>query len=84
MMGHDLTCFFLPPACYLTKSLYCLLQYISLRYIFRYFTLFTSLMQIEIFPYSVFYIFFEQYLDIWRIALINIAIALGQYYNTWL
>ncbi|XP_050231627.1 uncharacterized protein LOC126680534 [Mercurialis annua] len=34
-------------------------------------------LQIDIFPYSVFYIFFEQYLDIWRIALINIAIALG-------
>lgn len=35
-------------------------------------------MQMDIFPYSVFYIFFEQYLDIWRIALINIAIALGE------
>jgi Niemann-Pick C1 protein len=34
-------------------------------------------LKIEIFPYSVFYIFFEQYLDIWRIALINIAVALG-------
>eukprot|EP00257_Ricinus_communis_P008945 XP_002527152.2 NPC intracellular cholesterol transporter 1 isoform X1 [Ricinus communis] len=34
-------------------------------------------LKIDIFPYSVFYIFFEQYLDIWRIALINIAIALG-------
>ncbi|XP_050366394.1 uncharacterized protein LOC126784899 isoform X2 [Argentina anserina] len=34
-------------------------------------------LKMEIFPYSVFYIFFEQYLDIWRIALINIAIALG-------
>ncbi|ONH92496.1 hypothetical protein PRUPE_8G178600 [Prunus persica] len=33
--------------------------------------------QMDIFPYSVFYIFFEQYLDIWRTALINIAIALG-------
>ncbi|XP_019054366.1 PREDICTED: Niemann-Pick C1 protein-like isoform X2 [Nelumbo nucifera] len=32
---------------------------------------------IEIFPYSVFYMFFEQYLDIWRTALINLAIALG-------
>lgn len=38
------------------------------------------LMQMDIFPYSVFYIFFEQYLDIWRIALINIAIALGGYF----
>ncbi|XP_058098545.1 uncharacterized protein LOC131243314 isoform X2 [Magnolia sinica] len=34
-------------------------------------------LKIDIFPYSVFYIFFEQYLDIWRTALINIAIALG-------
>ncbi|PRQ25180.1 putative protein patched/dispatched [Rosa chinensis] len=34
-------------------------------------------LKMDIFPYSVFYIFFEQYLDIWRIALINIAIALG-------
>ncbi|KAK9286900.1 hypothetical protein L1049_015307 [Liquidambar formosana] len=34
-------------------------------------------LKIDIFPYSMFYIFFEQYLDIWRTALINIAIALG-------
>nr|CAN68425.1 hypothetical protein VITISV_038862 [Vitis vinifera] len=34
-------------------------------------------LKIQIFPYSVFYMFFEQYLDIWRTALINIAIALG-------
>ncbi|KAF8410301.1 hypothetical protein HHK36_002827 [Tetracentron sinense] len=34
-------------------------------------------LKIHIFPYSVFYMFFEQYLDIWRTALINIAIALG-------
>ncbi|KAK8582603.1 hypothetical protein V6N13_069377 [Hibiscus sabdariffa] len=34
-------------------------------------------LKMQIFPYSVFYIFFEQYLDIWRIALTNIAIALG-------
>ncbi|WOL10757.1 Niemann-Pick C1 protein-like [Canna indica] len=34
-------------------------------------------LKIEIFPYSVFYIFFEQYLDIWKTALINISIALG-------
>ncbi|KAK1322345.1 hypothetical protein QJS10_CPA03g02418 [Acorus calamus] len=32
---------------------------------------------IDIFPYSVFYIFFEQYLDIWRTSLINISIAMG-------
>ncbi|KAL3655161.1 hypothetical protein CASFOL_000947 [Castilleja foliolosa] len=36
-----------------------------------------SLMQIDIFPYSVFYMFFEQYLDIWKTALINLAIAIG-------
>ncbi|XP_065864984.1 uncharacterized protein [Euphorbia lathyris] len=34
-------------------------------------------LKIEIFPYSVFYIFFEQYLDIWRVALVNIVLALG-------
>ncbi|CAL9782679.1 unnamed protein product [Musa acuminata subsp. burmannicoides] len=34
-------------------------------------------LKMEIFPYSVFYIFFEQYLDIWRTALINISIGLG-------
>ncbi|XP_059647380.1 uncharacterized protein LOC132293774 isoform X2 [Cornus florida] len=34
-------------------------------------------LKIHIFPYSVFYIFFEQYLDIWETALINIVIALG-------
>ncbi|KAH9654809.1 SSD domain-containing protein [Citrus sinensis] len=34
-------------------------------------------LKINIFPYSVFYIFFEQYLDIWRVALINIAVALA-------
>ncbi|XP_004491642.1 uncharacterized protein [Cicer arietinum] len=34
-------------------------------------------LKMDIFPYSVFYIFFEQYLDVWNIALINIAIALG-------
>ncbi|XP_022140528.1 Niemann-Pick C1 protein [Momordica charantia] len=34
-------------------------------------------LKMDIFPYSVFYIFFEQYLDIWKIALINIAVALG-------
>ncbi|KAK7840310.1 npc intracellular cholesterol transporter 1 [Quercus suber] len=37
----------------------------------------SSSLQMNIFPYSVFYIFFEQYLDIWKIALINISIALG-------
>ncbi|KAF4382786.1 hypothetical protein G4B88_021569 [Cannabis sativa] len=34
-------------------------------------------LKMQIFPYSVFYIFFEQYLDIWRIALTDIALALG-------
>ncbi|GAV60134.1 Patched domain-containing protein [Cephalotus follicularis] len=34
-------------------------------------------LKIDIFPYSIHYIFFEQYLDIWRVALINIAVALG-------
>lgn len=38
--------------------------------------LFTS-MQIEVFPYAVFYMFFEQYLNIWKTALINLAIAIG-------
>ncbi|XP_056169601.1 uncharacterized protein LOC115672607 isoform X2 [Syzygium oleosum] len=37
----------------------------------------SSSLKMDIFPYSVFYIFFEQYLDIWRVALMNIAIALG-------
>ncbi|KAG5030500.1 hypothetical protein JHK85_014482 [Glycine max] len=35
------------------------------------------LQKIEIFPYSVFYMFFEQYLHIWKTALINLAIAIG-------
>ncbi|MCL7041699.1 hypothetical protein MKW94_028850 [Papaver nudicaule] len=34
-------------------------------------------LNIEMFPYAKFYIFFEQYLDIWRTALINIAVALA-------
>ncbi|KAK4781437.1 hypothetical protein SAY86_015539 [Trapa natans] len=34
-------------------------------------------LKMEIFPYSVFYMFFEQYLDIWKTALINLAIAVG-------
>uniref|UniRef100_A0A7C9FG71 SSD domain-containing protein n=2 Tax=Opuntia streptacantha TaxID=393608 RepID=A0A7C9FG71_OPUST len=34
-------------------------------------------LKMSIFPYSVFYIFFEQYLDIWTTALVNISIALG-------
>lgn len=41
-----------------------------------------SPVQMDVFPYSVFYIFFEQYLDVWKIALINIAIALGWYSKT--
>ncbi|KAI8533267.1 hypothetical protein RHMOL_Rhmol11G0284500 [Rhododendron molle] len=34
-------------------------------------------LKMQIFPYSVFYIFFEQYLNIWETAVIDIAIALG-------
>ncbi|XP_077219630.1 uncharacterized protein LOC143853784 [Tasmannia lanceolata] len=34
-------------------------------------------LKIDIFPYSVFYIIFEQYLDIWKTALINISLGLG-------
>ncbi|CAH9050115.1 unnamed protein product [Cuscuta europaea] len=34
-------------------------------------------LNVEVFPYAVFYIFFEQYLDIWRTALINLSIAIG-------
>lgn len=34
-------------------------------------------LKMQIFSYSVFYIFFEQYLDIWKTALINISIGLG-------
>ncbi|CAH1435314.1 unnamed protein product [Lactuca virosa] len=34
-------------------------------------------LNIEVFPYSVFYMFFEQYLDIWKTALISLAIAIG-------
>ncbi|KAK1406674.1 hypothetical protein QVD17_42191 [Tagetes erecta] len=32
-------------------------------------------LKIEVFPYSVFYMFFEQYLDIWKTALISLAVA---------
>ncbi|KAL6509851.1 hypothetical protein OROGR_022339 [Orobanche gracilis] len=34
-------------------------------------------LKINIFPYAVFYMFFEQYLNIWKTALINLAIAIG-------
>lgn len=34
-------------------------------------------LKMEVYPYSVFYMFFEQYLDIWKTALINLAIAIG-------
>ncbi|KAF7141231.1 hypothetical protein RHSIM_Rhsim06G0006500 [Rhododendron simsii] len=40
----------------------------------------SSSLKMEIFPYSVFYIYFEQYLDIWRTALINLAIAIAAAY----
>ncbi|XP_073112906.1 uncharacterized protein [Elaeis guineensis] len=34
-------------------------------------------LKMQIFPYSMFYIFFEQYLDIWKTALTDISIGLG-------
>ncbi|XP_018477401.1 uncharacterized protein LOC108848510 [Raphanus sativus] len=34
-------------------------------------------LKMEIYPYSVFYMFFEQYLDIWKTALINLSIAIA-------
>ncbi|KAJ7539783.1 hypothetical protein O6H91_11G108700 [Diphasiastrum complanatum] len=34
-------------------------------------------LKIKMFPYSVFYIFFEQYLDIWKTTLTILALALG-------
>ncbi|CAM9001419.1 unnamed protein product [Rhodiola kirilowii] len=34
-------------------------------------------LEIDIFPYSVFYPFFEQYLEIWKTALISLSIAVG-------
>ncbi|KAL5562347.1 hypothetical protein UlMin_032094 [Ulmus minor] len=37
----------------------------------------SSSLKMDVFPYSVFYIFFEQYLDIWRVAVMDIALALG-------
>ncbi|KAK6939221.1 Niemann-Pick C1, N-terminal [Dillenia turbinata] len=37
----------------------------------------SSSLKIEIFPYAVYYMFFEQYLDIWRTALIDLAIAIA-------
>ncbi|CAI9755795.1 unnamed protein product [Fraxinus pennsylvanica] len=36
-------------------------------------------LKIDVFPYAVFYIFFEQYLNIWKTALIDLAIAIGCY-----
>ena len=59
------------PAYFLTATLFAWFQFI--------YSDFTPLVQMQIFPYSVFYIFFEQYLDIWGIALMNIAIALGRF-----
>ena len=35
-------------------------------------------LQIKVFAYSVFYIFFEQYLDIMRTAVISLALATGE------
>ncbi|KAL8514331.1 hypothetical protein ACS0TY_013446 [Phlomoides rotata] len=34
-------------------------------------------LKIDVFPYAVFYMFFEQYLNIWTTALVNLAIAIG-------
>ncbi|KQJ84058.1 hypothetical protein BRADI_5g18407v3 [Brachypodium distachyon] len=34
-------------------------------------------LQMQIFPYSVFYIFFEQYLGIWKTAIMHICVCLG-------
>lgn len=34
-------------------------------------------LQMKIFPYSVFYIFFEQYLSVWKTAIMNICVCLG-------
>ncbi|KAI4388512.1 hypothetical protein MLD38_000833 [Melastoma candidum] len=34
-------------------------------------------LKMEVFPYSVFYMFFEQYLDIWKTALIDLTIAVS-------
>jgi Niemann-Pick C1 protein len=36
------------------------------------------MLQIEVFPYSVFYIFFEQYLDIWNTTIVSLSLALGK------
>ncbi|CAN6166569.1 unnamed protein product [Urochloa humidicola] len=36
-----------------------------------------SVRKMEIFPYSVFYIFFEQYLGVWKTAIMNIRVCLG-------
>ncbi|KAG0593289.1 hypothetical protein KC19_1G318700 [Ceratodon purpureus] len=34
-------------------------------------------LNIEVFPYSVFYIFFEQYLDIWNTTIVSLSLALA-------
>ncbi|XP_052152703.1 uncharacterized protein LOC127770981 [Oryza glaberrima] len=34
-------------------------------------------LQMQMFPYSVFYIFFEQYLGVWKTAIMNICVCLG-------
>lgn len=36
------------------------------------------ILQIEVFPYSVFYIFFEQYLDIMNTTVVSLSSALGK------
>jgi hypothetical protein len=36
----------------------------------------TDVYQIDVFPYSIFYVYFEQYLDIWATAVGSILLAL--------
>ncbi|KAG9151287.1 hypothetical protein Leryth_002836 [Lithospermum erythrorhizon] len=38
-------------------------------------------LKMEIFPYAVYYMFFEQYLTIWRTALVNLSIAIAELIN---
>lgn len=38
-------------------------------------TLSTGSRQVEVFPYSIFYVFYEQYLTIWEDALVSLSIS---------
>ena len=40
-------------------------------------TLSTDGRQVEVFPYSIFYVFYEQYLTIWQDALVSLSISLA-------